>query len=151
MMNGIKRAAIAIGAGMVMVAPGAAQAEEERYAYIGTSLFGEQEVDSEGAGDDASADFGAEFDFKDGRMCYMLEMDGLKDFTAAHIHKGKIGENGPPVITLELSKDGQDTCVAADVALMKDIVANEADYYVNLHTKRYPNGAVRGQLGQEAE
>jgi len=151
MLNGITRAAMLIGAGMVMATPIAAQTEDERYVYIGTALFGEQEVDTEGAGDNASADFSAEFDFKEGRMCYMLEMDGLKDFTAAHIHKGKIGENGPPVLTLELSKEGQDTCVAADVTVMKDIAANEADYYVNLHTKRYPNGAVRGQLGQGEE
>lgn len=149
MNTGIKRAAVLVGAGMLLTMPLAAQGEDEQFGYVGTSLFGDQEVDTEGAGEDASADFSAEFDYAQGRMCYMLEMDGLKDFTAAHIHKGKIGENGPPVITLELSKDGQDNCVDADVALMKDIAANEADYYVNLHTKRYPNGAVRGQLGQE--
>jgi hypothetical protein len=148
MMNGITRAAMLAGAATLLVAPLGAQ-EEERYGYIGTSLFGDQEVDTEGAGEDASADFMAEFDYQQGRVCYMLEMDGLKDFTAAHIHKGKLGENGPPVMTLELSTDGEDVCQDADVALMKEIAANEADYYVNLHTKRYPNGAVRGQLGQD--
>lgn len=148
MMNGITRAAMLAGAATLLAAPLGAQ-EEERYGYVGTSLFGDQEVDTEGAGEDASADFMAEFDYQEGRVCYMLEMDGLKDFTAAHIHKGKIGENGPPVMTLELSKDGADVCQDADVALMKEIAENEADYYVNLHTKRYPNGAVRGQLGQE--
>jgi hypothetical protein len=149
MNNGTGRAAMLVGAAMMIAMPFAAQAEEERYGYVNTSLFGEQEADGKGAGEDASADFGAEFDYKEGKMCYFLEMDGLKDFTAAHIHKGPIGEDGPPVLTLELSKDGQDVCVSADVAVMKEIAASPAEYYVNLHTKRFPDGAVRGQLASE--
>lgn len=150
MTGQVKCAAVAMGAALLLAAPLTAQGDEdERYGYVGTALFGDQEVGSEGAGDNASADFMAEFDYKDGKICYMLELDGVKNFTAAHIHKAKIGENGPPVITLKLSEDGDDVCEEADAELMKDIASNEADYYVNVHTKRYPAGAVRGQLGAE--
>lgn len=143
-----ERAAMTVAAGMLVAAPLAAQDDDE-FGYVGASLFGDQVVETKGAGENASADFSAEFDYAQGRMCYMLELDGLKDFTAAHIHKAPVGENGPPVLTLELSKEGADLCVDADVALMKDIAANEAAYYVNVHTKKFPQGAVRGQLGQE--
>lgn len=149
MMKRTNRAAAIAAVALLVWTPLAAQDDDDRYGYVGTSLFGDQEVDTEGAGEDASADFMAEFDYKDGRVCYMLELTDLKNFTAAHIHKGKIGENGPPVMALKLSEDGEDVCEAADVAVMKDIAANEADYYVNVHTKRFPQGAVRGQLGKE--
>ena len=149
MMKRVNRAAMVAAAGLLASAPLAAQDDADRYGYVGTSLFGDQEVDTEGAGEDASADFVAEFDYKAGRICYMLELTDLKNFTAAHIHKGKVGENGPPVITLKLSEDGEDVCEAADAAVMKDIAENEADYYVNVHTKKFPQGAVRGQLGKE--
>ena len=149
MMKRVNRAAMCAASGLLFAAPLAAQDDADRYGYVGTSLFGDQEVDTEGAGENASADFMAEFDYEDGKICYLLELTELKGFTAAHIHKGKLGENGPPVITLKLSDDGEDVCEAADVAVMKDIAENEADYYVNVHTKKYPQGAVRGQLGRE--
>ena len=135
-----------VGAG---AAPVAAQDDEDRYAYVNTSLFGDYVVEGKGAGEDASADFMAEFDYKDGRMCYMLELVGITDFTAAHIHKGGKKENGPPVMEVKLSEDGRDVCAEADVAVMKDIEANQTGYYVNVHTKAFPAGAVRGQLGRE--
>ena len=148
-----KRAMLAIGAAAVLAAPLAAplsaQSGEERYGNVGTSLFGDYIVGGKGAGEDASADFVAEFDYKDGKVCYALDLVGIKDFTAAHIHKGKKDENGEPVMELKLSGDGNDVCAPAEVALMKDMEANQAAYYVSVHTKRFPNGAVRGQLGPE--
>ncbi|MEL7218922.1 MAG: CHRD domain-containing protein [Pseudomonadota bacterium] len=76
--------------------------------------------------------------------------EGLDDVAAAHIHKGKLGENGPPVVTLELmGEDGDDVCVEVDAKLLKDIDKNRARYYVNVHTTAFPAGAIRGQLGAE--
>ena len=146
----LTKKAIAFASGAMLLGGAAfAQEDEDRYAYVGTSMFGDQEVGHKGAGDKASGDFSAELDLVEGKMCYMLELDGLKDFAAAHIHKAKVGENGPPVVTLELPAEGaDDPCVDVDAKLLKDIAENGADYYVNVHTKRFPQGAVRGQLGQ---
>ncbi len=148
-MSVIRMGALAL-AGGALLAAGAVAAQGEDLAFVGTSMFGNQEVGHEGAGDDASGDFSAELDMKAGRMCYMLEVDGLDDFAAAHIHKAKAGENGPPVVTLELiGDDGEDVCVAVDAELLKDIAKNRANYYVNVHTAAFPQGAIRGQLGVE--
>jgi hypothetical protein len=37
-------------------------------------------------------------------------------------------------------------CKTADAAVVKDIMGNPANYYVNVHNAAYPKGAVRGQL-----
>ncbi|MEM9500389.1 MAG: CHRD domain-containing protein [Pseudomonadota bacterium] len=80
----------------------------------------------------------------------MLEVDGLDTVTAAHIHKGKLSENGPPVVTLELmGDDSEDVCLDVDSNLLNDIAKNRPDYYVNVHTEAFPAGAIRGQLGVE--
>lgn len=132
-----------LAAGIVL--PAAAQ---DNFSYIGTSLFGEYET-SGGAGPDQTADFSAELDLGKGRICYMLEVDGIDDFTAAHIHEGRKGKDGPPVMKLELmGDDGRDVCVDADKELLAKIARKPGEYYVNVHTVRYPDGAVRGQLDE---
>ena len=144
---------LALGAGLIVTAglagpgTGAAQAQDNM-VYVGTSLFGENEPNG-GAGEEASADFSAELDLGKGRMCYMLEIEGIDDFTAAHIHEGVRDKEGPPVVTLELmGDDGDDVCVDVDKELLGKISRNKGRYYVNVHTTAFPNGAVRGQLDE---
>jgi hypothetical protein len=72
--------------------------------------------------------------------------------TLGHIHKGAVGANGPIVVPL-FGTPIPATIVAiagsvdhVDPALTKDIKANPAEFYTNLHTVDFPGGAVRGQL-----
>ena len=142
-------AGIAMLAGFAGAGVSGAAAQDGNFAYIGASLFGEYEIGHEGAGEDASADFSAELDLTNGRICYLLEATGLDDFTTAHLHEGTKERNGAPVITLQLvGEDGDDVCVDADVELLKRIARAPERYYVNVHTARFPEGAVRGQLGE---
>ena len=39
-----------------------------------------------------------------------------------------------------------DTCQPVAPALISEIVANPAGFYVNVHTKEHPSGAIRAQL-----
>lgn len=85
-----------IGAVVLAVGMNAAAGAQDdgEFTYVGASLFGENEVGHKGAGEDASGDFSAELDLANGRMCYLLEFEGLDDFAAAHIHEGTKGKNG---------------------------------------------------------
>ncbi len=76
-----------------------------------------------------------------------MNVSGLEQVTAAHIHTGGAGEAGSPVLTLEAPDDGASGgCqpVAADLA--QALLGNPGGYYVNVHTQAAPGGAIRGQL-----
>src|SRR3712207_2379557 len=64
---------------------------------------------------------------------------------SGHIHPGKKGLQGAPVIQSALPDKPKD-CVKADAALLKEINADPSGFYVNIHTGMYPTGAIRGQL-----
>ncbi|MBA4162845.1 MAG: hypothetical protein C0515_12360 [Novosphingobium sp.] len=141
----MKQAVVLASALSLALGSGAALAQDN-VAYVGTGLFGENET-GKGAGEEASGDFSAELDMGKGRLCYMLEVDGLDEVTGAHIHEGGKGNDGPPVLTLQLAgPSGDDICVAVDRELLTNMARNKARYYVNVHTVAFPDGAIRGQL-----
>jgi len=83
------------------------------------------------------------------KICYdVSSIQGVGPITAAHIHQGAAGVNGPPVITLTTAPEGGfKGCVDAPEWLQDAMKSNFNGYYVNIHTSEYPNGAIRGQLG----
>jgi CHRD domain-containing protein len=84
-----------------------------------------------------------------GEVCYELSVTKLDDATAAHIHEGAVGKDGPVKVGLEAPKGGSAKgCKTADAAVVKEIMANPANYYVNVHNGAFPKGAVRGQLAK---
>jgi hypothetical protein len=99
-------------------------------------------------------------------LCYALTVTGIKlPALKAHIHKGAPGVNGPIVVNFNPPRAATPTagtptpppnttygaasgCVSnVDAALLQDLLAHPANYYVNVHTTDFPDGAVRGQLG----
>jgi hypothetical protein len=85
-----------------------------------------------------------------GLICYRLHAANVTLPTvAAHIHKGDAGTNGSVVVPFTApGVDGNSSgCATAAASLIDDILANRSGYYVNVHTKEHPAGAIRAQLG----
>ena len=122
-----------------------AVAEKTTTTYRAT-LTGAQEV---GSGDRDGAGR-AEISISDnfGQICYDLnDIRGIGPITAAHIHRGAPGVNGPPVFTLKPANEGGYKGCSDGAEWTQDRIENNPQaFYVNVHTAEYPNGAIRGQL-----
>jgi Cu/Zn superoxide dismutase len=95
----------------------------------------------------------------DGSVEFTITINNKDDetFHRAHIHKAPAGSNGGihwdfleagvPVASIgghpaTLRGVGR----ARSAAVLADLLNNPDQYYVNVHSMRFPNGAVRGQL-----
>ena len=120
-------------------------AEETADTYYAT-LTGAQEV----GGGDPDGSGRAEISISDGfgQVCWDLnDIRNIGPITAAHIHVGRAGTNGPPVFTLRPANEGgYKGCTDGSEWTQDRIEDNPEAFYVNVHTAQYPNGAIRGQL-----
>jgi hypothetical protein len=84
-------------------------------------------------------------------LSYTLTTHNIKTVTAAHIHQGKVGENGQPVAPLSV---GKGTITSSDLKgpiagkQISDLVniIKSGQAYVNVHTEQNKNGEIRGQI-----
>ena len=84
------------------------------------------------------------------RLCWDLDYTTTQTVVAAHIHHAQAGVASgvvfgffnPPASSVIVNSG----CRNGDPALLADIAANPANYYVNVHTTAHPGGAGRGQL-----
>jgi hypothetical protein len=149
--------ALALIAAMVLTGPALAArlgAADHGGRLFTTTLSGTQEVDpvtgNPGAGDPEGSGL-ATLTVNPGQeeICYELSVEGITlPATAAHIHVGAAGENGPPVVAL-MPPDASGVssgCAPVSRELALEIIRNPENYYVNVHTSDFPNGAIRGQL-----
>jgi hypothetical protein len=86
---------------------------------------------------------------EEGEACFELSVSNIEPATAAHIHEGAEGVAGPVVIPLDPAPTAgsSEGCVSGvDTALLRNILQNPRQYYVNVHNEEFPDGAVRGQL-----
>ena len=83
----------------------------------------------------------------DGAVSGSVMTTGLNG-TAAHIHQGAAGKNGPVVVPLTKSADGNTWSVPAGSKLNADqLKAYQAgELYVNVHTEANKGGEIRAQL-----
>ena len=84
-----------------------------------------------------------------GQVCYDISVKDIQMPTAAHIHVGPAGQSGGVKVSFKKAADGAwKGCASADKALLKDLMENPANYYVNVHNAEFANGAIRGQLAK---
>lgn len=86
---------------------------------------------------------------EEGTACPSLNISTPADaqITGAHIHRGAEGANGPIVVRFESeTKSVKSDCVNADANLIREISEQPSGFYVNVHTRQFPDGATRGQL-----
>ncbi len=96
-------------------------------------------------------------------LVYELKVKDGDNVTAAHIHAGKKGEEGPPVVPIfgGTKKEGMFSGVLAKGTItdknlvgplagktLRDLMKmiKEGDAYVNVHTVAHPAGEIRGQI-----
>jgi hypothetical protein len=116
----------------------------EARASLEASLTGEKEVPGPG---DPNGRGEADVEVHKAKVCYELEVERIKPAMAAHIHRGGPSVAGPVVVDLKPPSDGSsEGCKAISEALSKNLRDHPGRYYVNVHNKPYPDGAVRGQL-----
>lgn len=112
------------------------------------TLLGSEEV----GGGDADGIGSAEISISDefNQICWDLnDIRGIGPITAAHIHSGVRGTNGPPVFTLRPANEGGYKGCADGAEWTQDrLEGNPSAFYVNVHTAEYPAGAIRGQLSR---
>ena len=143
---------LAVLAGVLLALPAVAQSSTTSSTALAgptvvhAQMTGEQEApgpgDPNGFGTATIALFPTS-----GKICYTLTAFRIAPATAAHIHEGPPGVAGPVVVTLAAPTFGfSGGCTRADPELVGDIAANPSDYYVNVHNRPYPDGAIRGQL-----
>ena len=99
---------------------------------------------------------------------YQLSVNDLVNVTQAHIHRGEEGENGKVVVTLYNTTMptgpmsgllSQGNITAANLVgplagqQLTDLVSimDNGTAYVNVHTKDFPLGEIRGQIAAEGE
>jgi hypothetical protein len=149
-------AAVALAAALVagltlLTAPGAAAAA--KVTLLAASLKGAKEVPGPGDPDGRGRAF---VRLGGGRACFVLEWSKISAPIAAHIHKGQAGVAGPVVVlffqpganaaSLPGTLSAVAGCVDVDRGLARKISSHPRDYYVNIHTTDFPDGAIRGQL-----
>jgi len=85
----------------------------------------------------------------DAQLCYRITVSNVQlPAVGAHIHRGAAGGSGPIVIPFTAPAENGVTsaCTAVDGALLDEILANPANFYVNVHSREFPGGAVRAPL-----
>jgi CHRD domain len=145
-------------AGVVMLSTSATFADDvelERATVppLSSVLLGGNEVSPEGEANAGDPDGrgSATVLINEKTLCFGITVDSIDKPILAHIHKAPAGVNGPIVVNLVPPTSGNlgasSRCIAdPDASLLEEIQQHATGFYVNVHTERYPEGAVRGQL-----
>jgi hypothetical protein len=146
-------------AGMTMLAsPGTASAQG---VQLFSSLLGGNVIDTATGkaragdldGNGAAALVFGKLSTTAGQLCYGITVNAIDKPIAAHLHRGPAGINGgiiatfvPPVPPGGGSPGASSGCVVLAIGILNAIRAVPSEFYIDVHTAIFKNGALRGQL-----
>jgi hypothetical protein len=118
--------------------------------HISVELTGEQENPPNLGPGGGTADL--DFDEDSGVLTYDLKVLGVspEEVTAAHIHHGAVGVNGP---VLHLLSDEPFDRITGEVELSDEEIdlLMAGELYINIHSAALPDGFARGQIFLDEE
>ncbi len=137
----------------------AEQGGEEDKQKFTAHLFGDQQVPPV----QTNASGMAWFKPMQDNVWFNITITDIQGITMAHIHSGKQGENGPPLVPLYKSDTPSGPIVGllakgnitadtfqgpmVDKPISNLITAMQnGEAYVNIHTQKHPDGEIRGQI-----
>lgn len=155
MKTHLKTSAVLLASIPLVATAAIAQPVSEGGRKFSTELTGEAEVTAAGVpnqGDlDGTGTASITVNVGQRRVCWDIDVANIAPPTRGHIHKGAPTTTGGIVVGFfEAGSVDLNGCTTAPVdrELLRDIIQNPQDYYVNVHNADFPAGALRGQLSK---
>ncbi|MEP6576305.1 MAG: CHRD domain-containing protein [Nitrososphaerota archaeon] len=140
-----------------------AKVQAQQGQTFSATLSGKDEVPSTKSNSTGTAKF--QVDENSSQVSYWVNVTGIKKINGAHIHNGTEGQNGDVVVTLTKAKSAKGNDGPPNIGFsgnitkddlqgplknkeLSDLVSlmSDGNAYVNVHTEKYPDGAIRGQI-----
>jgi hypothetical protein len=140
-----------------------AKVQAQEGQTFSASLSGKDEVPPTESNSTGTAKF--QVDENSSQVSYWVNVTGIKKINQAHIHNGTEGQNGDIVVTLTKNKSAKGNDDPPNIGFsgnitkddlqgplkdkeLTDLVSlmSDGNAYVNVHTDKYPDGAIRGQI-----
>jgi hypothetical protein len=140
-----------------------AKVQAQEGQTFSASLSGKDEVPPTESNSTGTAKF--QVDENSSQVSYWVNVTGIKKINQAHIHNGTEGQNGDIVVTLTKNKSAKGDDSLPNIGFsgnitkddlqgplkdkeLTDLVSlmSDGNAYVNVHTDKYPDGAIRGQI-----
>ena len=140
-----------------------AKVQAQEGQTFSASLSGKDEVPPTKSNSTGTAKF--QVNENSSQVSYWVNATGIKKINQAHIHNGTEGQNGDIVVTLTKNKSAKGNDDPPNIGFsgnitkddlqgplkdkeLTDLVSlmSDGNAYVNVHTDKYPDGAIRGQI-----
>src|SRR6476646_3427447 len=154
-----------LSVGSVSILLNTARAQEGQSFSV--TLSGKDEVPPTESNSTGAAKF--QVNENNSQISYWVNITGIKKVNQAHIHNGTSGENGDIVAILSKGKsakgDGRPPQIGFAGNITKDdlqgplkgkeisdlvSLMSSGGSYANVHTDKYPKGAIRGQISSSS-
>jgi hypothetical protein len=140
-----------------------AKVQAQEGQTFSATLSGKDEVPSTKSNSTGTAKF--QVNENSSQVSYWVNATGIKKINQAHIHNGTEGQNGDIVVTLAKNKSAKGNDSPPNIGFSGNItkaelqgplkgkeisdlvkLMSDGGAYANVHTDKYPKGAIRGQI-----